>query len=259
MRSGFLIGNFLPAYGRTFGRLRQSSASAAGLPPEKLAQRFRERALSYVRRRREYLTLGQAGVVLSLGLMLVAFRLDFSSGPVELDAVPEQELVQMEEIIQTTQIQKPPPPPRPPVPVAVPDDVQLDDEELNLDAFLDLDAALDTPPPPPAAAVEEEADENEIFLVVEQAPEIIGGLAKLYEVTPYPPLARKAGLEGTVVVQIVVNADGTPSDPKVMRSVAETLDKAAVEGIMQLRFRPAMQRSRAVRVYMTLPVRFRLN
>lgn len=260
MRQSFLIGKFLPAYGRSFGRLPKTPLTDGAIPKETLAARFAERGASYQFRRNEYLTTGQAGVILSIGLMLVAFRVDFTADPVSIDNAPDQEIVQMEEILQTQQEPKPPPPPRPPVPVEVPDDIDLDEEELDLDAFLDMDAPSDLPPPlPPGPSEEEDIDENEIFTVVEQAPQIIGGLQKLYELVEYPTLARKSGLEGTVVVQIVVNTDGTPSDPTVARGVHQVLDDAAVAGVMQLRFEPAMQRSRAVRVYMTLPVRFRLN
>lgn len=259
MRHPFLIGKFLPAYGRSFGRLPKTPLTDGAIPKETLEARFAERGSSYRARRNEYLTTGQAGVVLSIGLMLVAFRLDFTADAVTFDNAPDQEVVQMEEILQTQQVPKPPPPPRPPVPVEVPDDIDLDEEELDLDAFLDMDAPSDLPPPLPPGPAEVEEDENEIFTVVEQAPEIIGGLQKLYELVEYPALARKSGLEGTVVVQIVVNADGTPSDPTIARGVHKVLDDAAIEGVMQLRFEPAMQRSRPVRVYMTLPVRFRLN
>jgi len=44
-----------------------------------------------------------------------------------------------------------------------------------------------------------------------------------------------------------------------MRGVHDLLDKEAVQGVMQLSFKPAMQRARAVPVYMTIPVRFELN
>ncbi|NNF03134.1 MAG: energy transducer TonB [Rhodothermales bacterium] len=200
----------------------------------------------------------QMGVILAVALTIGAFRVDLTIDPPDQIMQTDQELVQMEEIQQTVQIEKPPPPPRPPVPVAVPDDMVLDDSDLDLDAFLDVEASVDLPPPPPVPAMEEEPDE-EIFVVVEQQPTIIGGLEKLYEVTPYPEIARRSEMEGTVVVKIVVNEDGMPSDPVVVRGVHEVLDNAAVRGVMSLRFEPGRQRSRAVKTYMAIPVRFRLN
>lgn len=258
MSRSFLIGKFLPAYTSHFGRLPQREMTSEGLDADVLKARFAERGRQYVRRRREYLLMGQVGVILALTLSIGAFRFNFSGGETLAYVMPDQEVVQMEEILQTTQLEKPPPPPRPPVPVEVPNDDILDDIELDLDASLDLDEVIvDLPPPPAEPAVEE--DEEEIFLVVEKMPEIIGGLGELYKYVKYPEVARKAGIEGTVVVQIVVTPDGKPSQPTVLRGVHELLDKEAVQGVMQLSFKPAMQRARAVPVYMTIPVRFDLN
>ncbi len=164
----------------------------------------------------------------------------------------------MEEIVQTLQEVKPPPPPRPPVPVAGPDDEILEDDDLDLDASLDIDEPLaDLPPPPPPP--QEEPDEPEIFVIVEQMPELIGGVAQLIKDSKYPDLARKAGLEGTVVVQFIVGADGIPIEPQVVKSVAEILDNAAVEAVMKQRFRPGRQRGQPVPVRMAMPVKFRLR
>lgn len=258
MARSFLIGKFLPAYTSRFGRLPEREMTTEGLDADVLKARFADRGRQYASRRREYLLMGQVGVILALTLSIGAFRFNFSGGESLAYVMPDQEVVQMEEILQTTQLEKPPPPPRPPVPVEVPNDDILDDIELDLDASLDLDEVIvDLPPPPAEPAVED--DEEEIFLVVEKMPEIIGGLGELYKYVKYPEVARKAGIEGTVVVQIVVTPDGKPSQPQVLRGVHELLDKEAVQGVMQLSFKPAMQRARAVPVYMTIPVRFDLN
>ncbi len=93
--------------------------------------------------KRRYPLYVEIGMVLTLTVLIVAFRLDMSvndSFDVQLE---EQEVVQMEEIQQTQQIEKPPPPPRPPVPVEVPNDEVLDDVELDLDVSLDLDEMVD--------------------------------------------------------------------------------------------------------------------
>ncbi len=209
-----------------------------------------------MRRRREYLIMGQAGLIMAIAMTTGAFRVSLTGGETLDYVMPDQEIVQMEEIIQTAQLEKPPPPPRPPVPVEVPNDEVLDDIDLDLDVSLDLDAvAVDLPPPPAEPAEEEE----EIFVIVEKAPEIVGGLNELYKYVSYPEIARKAGIEGVVVVQIVVLPDGTPSEPTILRGVHEVLDKEAVQGVMKLTYTPGMQRARAVSVYMSIPVRFELN
>ena len=226
---------------------------------EHLARRFGERSNRLNMRRAGYSIKLQSSYALALLLLIGAFRIPIrDSNDMEIRMV-EQELVTLEDIVQTEQVVKPPPPPRPPIPVEVPDDEVIDDADLQLDAALDLAAVLDVPPPPPPAEEEDDFNEEEIFVVVEQVPEIIGGIARLQTLVKYPEIARKAQMEGTVVVRVVVNKDGTPSDPEVLRSAGVALDKAALEAVMKLQFKPGRQRSRTVRTLMAIPVKFQLS
>lgn len=208
--------------------------------------------------RRRYPLFVEIGMVLTLAVLIVAFRLDMSaSDSFEVD-LQEQEVVQMEEIQQTQQIEKPPPPPRPPVPVEVPNDEVLEDEALELDASLDIDAAVDLPPPPPPQE-EEEEEEPEIFVIVEEMPELIGGLTGLQKRIKYPEIAKKAGVEGRVYVQFVVDEQGNVHDPVVTRGIGAGCDEAAIKAIMDAKFTPGKQRGKPVKVKMSLPVTFKLN
>lgn len=203
----------------------------------------------------------QIGLIAALALLVGFFRAPLEREDTFEITLVEQEAVQMEEIRQTKQELRPPPPPRPPVPIEVPNDEIIEDIELNLDASLDISEQISNiPPPPPAPEMEvEEEEEEEIFVIVEQMPEIIGGTEAIYKYLKYPEMARKAGLEGLVVVQVVVETDGRPTDPQVVRSPGPILDEAALEAVMQLRFKPGMQRGKPVRVRYAMPVRFRLN
>jgi len=202
----------------------------------------------------------QLGLILTLFIMIVMFRANLNlDADIEFN-VQEQETIEMEEIVQTEQITKPPPPPRPPVPVEVPNDEIIDDMDLNLDASLDLDMALDLPPPPPAAKqVVVEDEEPEIFLVVEEDPELIGGLEGLQRSIRYPEIARKAGIEGRVFVQFVVDEKGNVIDPVVTRGIGGGCDEAALEAVRKAKFKPGKQRGRPVKVQYSLPVTFRLQ
>lgn len=201
----------------------------------------------------------QVGLVLTLFIMIVLFRANLDFGGDTSFEVAEQETIEMEEVVQTEQQTKPPPPPRPPVPVEVPNDEIIDDSDLNLDASLDLDMALDLPPPPPAAKKAVEEEEPEIFLVVEQDPELIGGLEGLQRSIRYPEIARKAGIEGRVFVQFVVDEKGNVVDPIVTRGIGGGCDEAALEAVRKAKFKPGKQRGRAVKVQYSLPVTFRLQ
>jgi protein TonB len=200
----------------------------------------------------------EIGMTLTLLLLIAAFRVDMSVDDSFDIQMADQEIVQMEEIQQTEQIEKPPPPPRPPVPVEVPNDEILEDDVLDLDVFLDIEEVADLPPPPPPAAVEEEP-EPEIFMLVEEMPDLIGGLAGLQKRIRYPEIAKKAGVEGKVFLQFVVDENGNVVDPIVTRGIGAGCDEAALKAILTAKFTPGKQRGKAVKVKMSLPVTFRLR
>ena len=101
-------------------------------------------------------------------------------------------------------------------------------------------------------------------MVVEQMPEFPGGMAELMKFLSknikYPTIAQENGIQGRVIVQFVVNQDGSIVDPVVMRSVDPYLDKEALRVISSMpKWKPGMQRGKAVRVKYTVPVTFRLQ
>lgn len=207
--------------------------------------------------RKDYQITLQSSLVVALLLGVILFKVELPQGEgFQIDEIERDEL-ELEDIIQTEIIETPPPPPRPPVPIEVPDDAIIDDDLLDMDAFLDMDAGFDAPPPPPPP---DDEDEDEIFVVVENMPEMVGGQAALYDALRYPDMARRAGIEGRVIIQFVVNEQGQVTSPQVVRSAgAGGLDEAALDAIRKMSFTPGMQRGRPVRVQMTQPVIFRLN
>lgn len=211
--------------------------------------------------RKRYPIYVEVGLVLTLGLLVFAFRADFSPNDEFEIVMPEQETVQMEEVQQTQQIETPPPPPRPPVPVEVPDDEVLEDDDLDLDASLDLDEPVTNTPPPPPPPKEEVAEEPEpeIFVIVEQMPELIGGLESIQKKIKYPEIAKKAGVEGRVFVQFVVDENGNVVNPHVLRGIGGGCDEEAVRAVTHAKFKPGKQRGKAVRVRYVIPILFTLK
>ena len=107
-------------------------------------------------------------------------------------------------------------------------------------------------------------DIENIFDVVEHMPEFPGGTAEMMKYLSmnirYPEAARKAGTQGRVLVNFVVEADGTISNANVLRSVSEELDAEAIRVIQNMpKWKPGMQNGQAVRVKYTIPISFRLN
>ncbi len=74
----------------------------------------------------------------------------------------------------------------------------------------------------------------------------------------YSEEARKAKWQGTVVLWVVVGADGRPHDIKVQRSLGLGLDEKAVEAVKQWKFEPARKDGQPVAVQINVEVNFRL-
>lgn len=204
--------------------------------------------------REQYQLNLMGGWIVSLSIMIILFRINLYSAPPTPPPIEEQEIIQMEEIIQTKQIETPPPPPRPPVPVEVPNDEILEDDIVELDLEFDLGDALTLPPPPPP-----KEDEEQFFIVVENMPQLIGGLGKLQSQVTYPEMARRAGIEGRVTIQFIVNERGQVENPRVIRGIGGGCDEEALKAVSQARFTPGLQRGRPVKVQYSLPIIFRLQ
>ena len=117
--------------------------------------------------------------------------------------------------------------------------------------------------PPPTQAPKPEVA-TKVFDVVEEMPSFPGGQGALMQYLAsnikYPVVAQENGVQGRVIVQFVVNSDGTIVDPVVVRGVDPYLDKEALRVISTMpKWKPGKQRGKAVRVKYTVPVMFRLQ
>jgi TonB family protein len=74
----------------------------------------------------------------------------------------------------------------------------------------------------------------------------------------YTEEARRAHIEGTVMVSMVVMEDGTPSAIRVTRSLEPGLDQKAVEAVSKWRFRPGLKDDKPVPVMASVQVNFHL-
>ena len=162
------------------------------------------------------------------------------------------EVLKVEDIPETHQKKRLPPLQRPKMPIEtededVPDDVTIADTELDFDA-----PVVDIPRPMRKDDVEVEEEILE-FWVVEQKPELLRSVNPVY-----PEMARRAGLQGQVLVSFIVTKEGRVAEPQVLKG-PEIFRAAALEAVRQFRFEPAMQNDRAVAVRMTIPIRFSLH
>jgi protein TonB len=109
--------------------------------------------------------------------------------------------------------------------------------------------AVPPPPPPPDA--------------LGQAPLRVGGNirppVKTRHVPPvYPPAALEAKIQGIVILEATIAADGRVADARVLKSIPD-LDQAAVDAVRQWAFQPTLLNGVAVPVVMTVTVNFTLQ
>lgn len=210
--------------------------------------------------RNYYTILLETGLILALVIFIILFRIDFmpANGGDEL-VIESQEEVMMEEIVQTRQQPEIPPPPRPPVPVEVPNDEIIEDIHIEIDSELDIFSDSRLPPPPPPSADEEAVAEEDFFVFVEEMPQLKGDLMELQRQIRYPEMARKAGIEGRVHIQFIVDETGSVVDPFVVRGIGGGCDEEALRVVRTAEFSPGMQRGKPVRVQYSLPIYFKIQ
>lgn len=76
----------------------------------------------------------------------------------------------------------------------------------------------------------------------------------------YPSLAVKAGIEGKVVVKMLVDTDGSVIAVEIIKSSGnQMLDESAISAAKRAKFTPAKQRDRFVRVWVVRQIEFKLN
>lgn len=96
------------------------------------------------------------------------------------------------------------------------------------------------------------------------APSFVGGHEALADYissnVEYPLLAKKRGVEGTVLVEYYIATDGSIENISVVQSVSIELDKEAIRLIQNMpKWTPAIQNNEPIRVKYTQPVKFELN
>lgn len=207
------------------------------------------------------------GLVLILAAMFVAFEWTERDVVITADS-GIQEVAFEEEMVPITEQEEPKQAPPPPEAPKVEEVLQIADNDANVEETTiqsneDKGEAVEIKYVP-AVVEEEEVEEQQIFQVVEEMPEFPGGMAEcmkfLAKDIKYPTIAQENGVQGRVIVQFVVNKDGTIVDPVVVRSVDPYLDKEALRVIKAMpKWKPGKQRGKAVRVKYTVPVTFRLQ
>jgi len=159
----------------------------------------------------------------------------------ETDFKLQPAVIQGEELSVTPELTEPPPPEVP-----------------------QLNTAETTPAPPNAGHLVSEEESSppdpEIFVAYDEPPRPVGGFRAIQEKLVYPEIAQKAGVEGRVYVNVLINAKGKVVDTKILKSLGNNgCDESAIRAIKQVTWEPATQRGKPVAVWVGIPITFQLG
>lgn len=205
------------------------------------------------------------GLCLSLLFVITAFEWKFydSDRLISLGEV-NSEFENLMDVPPTEQIVVPPPKIVQPNIVEVSDEEDIIEEiEIDLDIEMTEEQAIEEQVFEPAELEVEEEKADEIFTIVEQQPEPLGGYTTFYEYVSknlkYPMLAQRHNIEGRVYVQFVVEKDGSLTEILIVKGIGGGCDEEAQRIIENApTWKPGKQRGRPVRVKMILPIHFQL-
>jgi len=152
--------------------------------------------------------------------------------PIRIETLPEQ----------LKDIAEPPPIAKPKLPVAA----ESDEEAEETIEKTDFNPYAKEPPAPEIETPE--------FVPYDTPPE-----PKFWFKPRYPDIARQAGIEGKIILKLLVDTDGAVLKVQLLKSLHPALDDAAVQAARQWKFTPAKQRDKPVRVWVSFPVDFILK
>ena len=199
-----------------------------------------------------------------------------------------KDIDQPEDVTPPEVLPPPPPPVTPPIEMAqekfLPPESKVDDEVVNeepppvqekLENAIISNRTVEgtespdafTPPPPPAITViidVPEPEETKVFTKVEQDPEYVGGLAEMYKYLyaniKYPAAAVRGNISGKVYLRFVVEKDGSIGAVDLTKGIGFGCDEEAIRVIKSMpKWNPGRQNGKAVRVFFSMPVTYKLD
>lgn len=207
------------------------------------------------------------GLVIILSLVYAGFELFATAdNGGNLGTADDEEVIIVEEqILNTDQT----PPEEPPQPEQNKDVVlEVVDNNIKVEATFDFtqdfDPNAEVTEYNPVDIIDEEVDNAPPVRFVEEMPEFPGGMDALQPYLKrevrYPEAARQIGVSGVVLVEFVVEKDGSISNVKVLVPVYPELDAEAVRVIKAFpKWKPGRQMGKAVRVLFQIPIRFTIS
>ncbi len=207
----------------------------------------------------------QLGVFIALGLMLIMFEITGSREKEFHTFNFQGELIDDDIILPTENIDKKVLPPQPAltkIELLRDGEKAVEIENLTYDAGITEGQIIE--PYVPVEALPEPEVEDIPFEVVEVNPEFPGGnqalIKYLKENIMYPKSAIEAGIEGKVIVEFVVERDGSITNISIFRGKGQILNEEALRVVKSMpKWNPGQQRGKNVRVIFKLPIDFQLQ
>lgn len=206
--------------------------------------------------RSKYQQYIEISLILSLLILIATFKFSPQSSAIQEVRQEIQDIISVENVQSTKQEVSKLNFPKPPVPILSLTDEIEDITFAETDIFTDNVRELLQPPITNNRIIE---DEEVLFKVVEDLPQIIGGLKSLQEKLYYTEIAKRIGMEGKVIVSAIIDKNGNVIDAEIYKSLFDDLDQIALKAVKELKFTPGMQRGKPVKVQIQIPIHFRLN
>ncbi|MCL5030137.1 MAG: energy transducer TonB [Bacteroidetes bacterium] len=92
------------------------------------------------------------------------------------------------------------------------------------------------------------------FVPVDKMPQVITSIAP-----HYPELAKRAGIEGTAYVKVLLSTEGSPVKAVVIKTDNEIFNQPSIDAAMQFKFTSAERDNKPVAVWVVIPFRYRLD
>lgn len=204
-----------------------------------------EKAISLKTKRQRVLEIAFICSLLLLSALFYSFK-KFDSTTAIIIPMPDEPITAVD-IPVTIHPEKIRRPALPLIPVASEDDEFCEDYPIDF-GDIDIEALIASSGPP----VEDEEKIYE-FKAVQVKPTIV-----LMAQPIYPEIARKSGTTGLVVIRVLIDKQGNVEKAEIYKSVT-MLDDAALDAAKRCKFKPAMQRDKCVKVWMSIPFKFMLK
>jgi protein TonB len=172
----------------------------------------------------------------------------FDFKPYELPYQPPIEIVFPDEIIIPDE-------PREITQPAIP--VEISDEEgaEAADVEVPVNVFSSAAEIPVTIGIDDEPESEPEFYAFDEPPVLIESIKPVY-----PEVAMQVGIEGTVLLRLLVDVDGSVIEAGIIQSdVTPDMEKAAISAAWEYRFKPAKQRNVPVKAHVALPVIFKIN